>query len=173
MLRSMTGFGEATAEGRAFVLSLELKSVNNRFLKVSIKVPDEVAYLQNELEERIRQSLLRGSVYLTVHFTPTRYEELYDIDEGVLKKYLSTLRDLSSRMNLKEEIRLKDLLPLPGVIHTEQALVLGKEEVLPVAVKALEQAMEKLLRMRTTEGARLEQEFRERSQVLRSLLEKV
>lgn len=173
MLRSMTGFGEATAEGRAFVLSLELKSVNNRFLKVSIKVPDEVSYLQNELEERIRESLLRGSVFLTVHFTPTRYEDLYEIDEDVLRKYLTTLKGLSSRLNLKEEIHLKDLLLLPGVIHTEETLVLGKEEVLPVAVQALGAAMAKLLQMRAVEGARLEQELRERSQVLRTLLEKV
>ena len=173
MLKSMTGYGEATLEGKNFVLSIELKSVNNRFLKISGKIPEEVSYLQNELEEQIRKALPRGSVFFTVRFEPTRFADLYEIDEELLKKYLNTLRKITQELNSGEEILLKDLLLLPGVIHTEEALILGKEAVLPVAQKAMDQALQSLVRMRAQEGARLEEEFRQRSDKLFQLLVRV
>ena len=173
MLKSMTGFGEATVEERSFVLSIELKSVNNRFLKVSGKIPEEISYLQNDLEEEVRESVLRGSVFLTVRFAPTRYADLYEIDEDVLKKYLKTLNRIKDDLNSKEEIRLKDLLLLPGVIRTEEALVLGKEEVLPAAVKAMDAAMKRLLEMRLQEGGRLKEDFQGRASGLKSLLDRI
>ncbi|MBI4602706.1 MAG: YicC family protein [Planctomycetes bacterium] len=173
MLKSMTGYGEATAEGKNFVISVELKSVNNRFFKIVSKIPEEVSYLQNDVEEQVRRSVPRGSVSLTVRFTPTRYADLYEIDPEVLKKYLKTLNVIRDELNSSEEIRIKDLLMLPGVIHGEEALVLGKEAVLPVALRALEEAVEKLTRMRSLEGSSLEAEFQERSRCLRTLLGKV
>jgi uncharacterized protein (TIGR00255 family) len=62
---------------------------------------------------------------------------------------------------------------LPGVIHTEEALILGKDEVLPVALEALSQATTRLLKMRSDEGARMEDEFRRRSESLFTLLDDV
>ena len=173
MLRSMTGYGEATLEGRNFVISIELKSVNNRFLKVSAKVPEEVAYLQNDLEEHLRRNVLRGSIYLNVRFEPTRSADLYDIDEEVLKKYLKSLNKVTADLQSKEVIFLKDLLLLPGVVRTEEALVLGKDDVLPVALRALDEATRKMTKMRELEGSRLNEEFRTRSQTLFSVLAKV
>ncbi len=173
MLKSMTGYGEATVEGKNFVLSIELKSVNNRFLKVSSKIPEEVSYLQNDLEGEIRKSILRGSVFFTARFAPTRYVDLYEIDEEVLKKYLKTLNRIKEELSSNEEVRLKDLLLLPGVIHTEEALILGKEVVLPVALRAMAGALAKFVKMRGLEGSRLESEFRKRSARVGELLEKV
>jgi uncharacterized protein (TIGR00255 family) len=173
MLKSMTGYGQATMEGKDFVLSIEVKSVNNRFLKITGKIADEVSYLQNELEEQIRKSVVRGSISFTLHFEPTRYDNLYEIDEGVLKKYLSSLNRIKADLKLEEKIQLKDLLLLPGVIHTEEALILGKDEVLPVALSSMQKALEDLLAMRAREGAALTEEFQKRSVVLRELLEKV
>ena len=173
MLKSMTGYGQATREGKDFVLSIEVKSVNNRFLKIAGKIAEEVSYLQNELEEQIRKVVVRGSISFTLHFEPTRYDNLYEIDEGVLKKYLQSLNRIKKDLELEEDIHLRDLLLLPGVIHTEEALILGKDIVLPVALGSMDAALQDLLRMRAREGAALTEEFRKRSVVLRDLLEKV
>ena len=81
-LNSMTGYGEATKETDNFVLEIEVKTVNNRFLKISSKIGEEVFYLQNDLEELIRKYLSRGSVHFTVRFKPTRYSDLYEIESG-------------------------------------------------------------------------------------------
>jgi len=173
MLKSMTGYGQATLEGKDFVLSIEVKSVNNRFLKISGKIAEEVAYLQNELEEEIRKYVIRGSISFAVHFEPTKYENLYEIDEEVLKKYLHTLNRLKAELHSKEEILLKDLLLLPGVIHIEEALILGKDEVLPIAQEAMARALADLVQMRAKEGATLDQEFRKRSDMIGELLERI
>ena len=124
MLKSMTGYGQATMEGNGFVLSIEVKSVNNRFLKIAGKIAEEVSYLQNELEEQIRKVVVRGSLTFTLHFEPTRYDDLYEIDEGVLKKYLKSLNRIKADLKLDEQIHLKDLLLLPGVIHTRATALL-------------------------------------------------
>jgi uncharacterized protein (TIGR00255 family) len=173
MLRSMTGYGEAKLEDEQFVLAIELKSVNNRFLKISGKVPEEVSYLLNELEGQIRKSLLRGSVSFTLRFEPKRSADLYEIDEDLLKKYLKTLTRINTELKTDEALGIKDLLLLPGVIHTEEALHVGKEEVLAVARRTLEATLEGVIKMRSLEGARLEEEFRVRIHKLKSLLETV
>jgi uncharacterized protein (TIGR00255 family) len=173
MLRSMTGYGEATVESESFVLAVETKSVNNRFLKIVAKIPEEVSYLQNEFEERVRKSLPRGSVSFTVRFTPTRCADLYDIDDELLEKYLHSMERLAKKLGRDEEIRLKDLLLLPGVVRTEEALVLGKDVVLPFALRAMDGALRGLLAMREAEGRLLEEDFRKRAETLRGLLEEV
>lgn len=173
MLKSMTGYGEATMEGENFSLTIEVKSVNNRFLKITTKIPEEIAYLTGDLEELVRRSLSRGSVYMTVRFIPTRRQDLYEIDRGVLEKYLKTLRELRASLGTEEEILIKDLLLLPGVIHSEEALSLGKEAVLPVAQAALEQALHRVVAMRAEEGRGLHAELTARSQRLGELLLRV
>lgn len=160
MLKSMTGYGEATADGSHFVITAELKSVNNRFLKVSVKIPDEISFLQNDLEEELRTRITRGSVFLTIRFKPTRMADLYQIDEEVLRKYLNKLNDLKSELRSREETRIQDLFLLPGVVRSEEELAPEKAEVLPVALKAVREAADKLNRMREVEGSKLEAEFR-------------
>ena len=173
MLTSMTGYGEATCEGKNFVISVELKSVNNRFLKISTKIPEEVSYLQNDLEEDVRKRVSRGSVLLTVRFLPTRIADLYEIDEEVLSKYLNKLNALKKVLGTTEEILLKDLVLLPGVVRMEEELILGKGEVLPAALKATREAVEKLTRMRCVEGSHLEVEFRKRSALVSKHLDEI
>jgi uncharacterized protein (TIGR00255 family) len=169
----MTGYGEAITQARHFVLAVEIKSVNNRFLKISAKVPEEVSYVQNPIEDRVRRSLPRGSVNVSVRFEPSTNADLYEIDEGVLKKYVETVRRLASELGTKEDLRIKDLLLLPGVVHTETALLLGKEEVLPAALETVDRALAEVGRMRATEGAAMEAEFRDRLKAIRRLLDQV
>ncbi|MGQ9589610.1 MAG: YicC/YloC family endoribonuclease [Planctomycetota bacterium] len=170
MLRSMTGYGESTAEGGSFLLTVEVKSVNNKFLKIATKIGDEISYIQNELEEQARRHIVRGSVAITVRFLPTSNVDFYEIDRGVLEKYLATLNRLQSELGLEGGVCLKDLLLLPGVVRVQEAQRLGKETVLPLAMRAMEEALARLVAMREAEGSRLEAEFRERAQTLRALV---
>lgn len=173
MLRSMTGYGEASVEGPSFALTVEVKSVNNRFLKVIGKVPEEVSYLLNDLEECLRKTINRGSVFITVRFAPTSYAGLYELDPEVLKKYLRSIDALKAELGSDEQVRLKDLVALPGVIRAEESMQFGKAEVMPFALRAMNEALAGLLRMREQEGARLEEEFRQRAACLKDLVEKV
>lgn len=169
----MTGYGEATVEAERFVLAIEIKTVNNRFLKIGSKISEEVFYLQNELEELVRRRLRRGSVFFSVRFEPTRFADLFEIDEEVLKKYLNAIQNLKSEFPSAEGVQLKDLLLLPGVIRTEEALVLGKGEVLPVARQAMKQALSSVEAMRREEGHNLEQDLRKRCHAVVGLVERI
>ena len=176
MLRSMTGYGEAHAKGEGFELQVEVKSVNNRFLKVSVKLPEEIAYLQSEIEDVIRRQIERGSIFVTIWLSITSADYLNEIDEALLRKYLDKLRKIGKSLGLSGtagEIALRDLLLLPGVVENDEHRLLGREQALPVAQKGLEAAVKKLVAMRDREGRNLERHFRSRSKYLRSVLEAI
>lgn len=175
MLKSMTGYGRDSVETEAFVLTVEVKSVNNRFLKITGRVPEELSYLQTKIEDLIRRRLVRGSVYFNVIVEPASRADLYEIDNGVLKKYLMALRESHDVLNIAqtEQPSLRDLLLLPGVVRAEDGLQLGDGELLGAASTAMDNALTQLIDMRRQEGAFLEEEFRARCSVLRGLIRSV
>ena len=173
MLRSMTGYGEASTETPEFVLGVEVKTVNNRFLKLSSKIPEEVAYLQARLEEVIRRRLVRGSVFFVIRFEPLHPEDLYEIDEPLVEKYFRTLAKLSEKLGAAQEIRLAELCQLPGAVRTEEALVLGRDKVEPVAYETLDAALDRVVAMRECERGNLREELESRAKRLMELLAEV
>ncbi len=173
MLRSMTGYGAVRLAGEGFELYVEVRSINNRFFKVTSKISEEISFLQSEMEEEIRRQVERGSINLVVRFHPTRFTDLYEIDEAVLRKYLSRIRKLRLLFGAGMDLQPRDLLLLPGVVRTEESVVLGKEVVLPVALGGLRRALRAMHRMREREGRNLLKGFRGRARLLRRLLEKV
>ena len=175
MLKSMTGYGRDTEQTDSFLLTVEVKSVNNRFLKITGRVSEELAYLQTQIEEIIRKRLIRGSVYFSLTVEPLSRADLYEIDNAVLQKYLSMLKESQKILNsaATEQPQLRDLLLLPGVVRAEEKLKLGDDELLSAARSAMNRALSQLIAMREQEGAFLEEEFRNRSEVLRRLIKKV
>ncbi|MBN2842341.1 MAG: hypothetical protein JXM68_04580, partial [Sedimentisphaerales bacterium] len=67
MLKSMTGFGDARYEKDDLSFALEVKTVNNRYLKTSIKLPDVLAFAESEIEKLIKEHISRGSVYFNIY----------------------------------------------------------------------------------------------------------
>ncbi|HLU49850.1 MAG TPA: YicC/YloC family endoribonuclease [Planctomycetota bacterium] len=173
MLKSMTGYGEATRETGRFAISIEVRSVNNRFLKLSTKIPEELSYIQNLLEEIARQKVSRGSVTIVLRYQSTDESALHDIDGRVLEKYWRQLKTLRDELGSNEEIRLRDLLLLPGVVQSRDVLVPEKDEVSAVAREVLEAAIDAMVEMRKREGAHLESELRQMLERVESHLETI
>lgn len=171
MLKSMTGYGEAMRETHRFTVSIEVRSVNNRFLKIASKIPEELSYLQNPLEEVVRQRVSRGTVTVVLRFQPTDESALHDIDGRVLEKYWRQLTRIRDELGTGEEIRLRDLLLLPGVVHNEEVFVPEKDVVSTVAREVIGLALDGMLSMREREGAHLEAELRAVLDRVRVLLE--
>ena len=134
-MRSMTGYGDAVSETPDFVLSIDVKAVNNRFLKINSKISDEVNFLQIELEDVVRKRLARGSIFFTIRFQPNRCSDLYQVNEDVVKKYVETIKRLGKELDSAEDIRLQDILALPGAIKVDDNIVPGRGKVLPVQVR--------------------------------------
>src|SRR5687767_10584331 len=114
MIVSMTGFGDATAERDGTHYSVEIRSLNNRFFKSVIKLPDNVSGLEPELETMLREQLGRGSITYILKMRSQTAEAAYLINTQALDAYLAQLQNIKhAGGNLK--IDLGALLALPGV----------------------------------------------------------
>src|SRR5271163_1913869 len=94
MIVSMTGFGDATAERDGTHYSVEIRSLNNRFFKPVIKLPDRVAGLEPEMESMLREKLGRGSITFILKMRSDDAEAAYHINIPALKAYLAQLQTI-------------------------------------------------------------------------------
>src|SRR5436853_5977033 len=114
MIVSMTGFGDATAEKDGTHYAVELRSLNNRFFKPVIKLPDQISGLEPEIETLLREKLGRGSITFVLKMRTDSAEAAYHINTGALNAYLQQLSELKN-LNAMVQIDLASLLQLPGV----------------------------------------------------------
>src|SRR3954465_13171017 len=114
MIVSMTGFGDASGERNGTHYSVEIRSLNNRFFKPSIKLPETVSGLEPELESMLREQLGRGSITYILKMRSESAEAAYLINTKALNAYLEQLQAIkSTTSNLS--IDLGALLAPPGV----------------------------------------------------------
>src|SRR3954468_14149713 len=114
MIVSMTGFGDATAERDGTHYAVELRSLNNRFFKPVIKLPDQLSGLEPEVETTLREKLGRGSITYVLKIRTDSAEAAYHINTGALTSYLEQLQNVKG-LDGKLQIDLATLLTLPGV----------------------------------------------------------
>src|SRR6185436_14988079 len=114
MIVSMTGFGDAAAEKDGVHYAVEIRSLNNRYFKAVIKLPDNVSGLEPELETILREHLGRGSITYILKLRMNSAEAAYHINTQALKSYLEQLQQVKGLDRLVT-IDLASLVALPGV----------------------------------------------------------
>jgi uncharacterized protein (TIGR00255 family) len=149
----MTGFGAAALEQDGARFSVEIRSVNNRFFKSSMRLPSEFESLEADIEALVMRRLARGSVTVTVRWTETTSRTTARINVAALEAYAAQLRGAASA-GLSAEIRASDLLMLPGVIVDDRAERLA-DSARPVLLKLVNDACDALLATREREGEAL------------------
>jgi uncharacterized protein (TIGR00255 family) len=150
----MTGFGRASAGHASGAVTVELKSVNNRFLKISQRLPDVFNELENELEGRIRAKLIRGTVYCNVQFERKQRGTSYTLNEPLIREWLPRLKKLAAELGSKAP-EFEDILAMPGVVLEESEKLEIDEDLKQALFNALEGALTGLIEMRLKEGAAL------------------
>ena len=155
MINSMTGYGEAQGEINSVIYTVEIRTVNNRYLKTNVKLPESVAFLEEDIDKLLRKNLSRGTVNYVLQLKNVSANALFDIDERGLRAYIEKLSRVGSSADIKCTIDIGSLLVLPGIIQPippdEKAAKQIKEMVLSITQKAIDQ----LKQMRATEGAAL------------------
>jgi len=151
---SMTGFGDATAERDGTHYSVEIRSLNNRFFKPIIKLPDNVSGLEPEIESLLREKLGRGSITFILKMRVDSAEAAYHVNVAALESYLKQLREVKG-LDGVARIDLASLLQLPGVCQeprdeTDEIAEHG-DTIRAITAKAIE----KLESMRGREGQSL------------------
>ena len=155
MINSMTGYGEAAGEINGVTYTVEIRTVNNRYLKTSTRLPDSVAFLEEDIDKLLRRNLSRGTVNYVLRLKNVSVNVLFDIDEAALQAYMEKLGRVASSADIKCPIDIGGLLAIPGVLEPILPDEEEAEQVKRVALSVTQEAVEKLKRMRADEGATL------------------
>lgn len=159
-MKSMTGFGRGAATGDGFAVGVELKTVNNRYLDVHLRAPQELNALEMEIRKRIKTRLARGRVDLNINFERTGSEATYAVNQGVVGAYVDALREIQRQFNLGGDIDVTAIARLPGALSSPRDEL--TDEMTSGIETAIDQALESLEQMRTVEGSALAEEMRGR-----------
>ena len=114
MVRSMTGYGDASAQVAGVHFFIEVRSLNNKYFKASIRLPEALQSLEAEMESRLRERISRGTVTLTARTTDTSESAAYEINTKALARYLDQLKALPQVKS--GEMRLDAHLSLEGAV---------------------------------------------------------
>ena len=156
-LRSMTGFGAATRSLDGLELRVEVRSVNHRFLQLKTRLPQELTGLESQVEARAKKRLQRGAVSVFVG-AERQSEDGLLLDESAARAWSERLKRMADELGLAGELRVGELVGLPGVIADERAGELLRERG-PEVLEVVEEALAALVEMRAVEGAALVREL--------------
>lgn len=169
----MTGYGYAEGEFDGIVYSVELKAVNNRYLKYRVKLPDNVAFLEGPIEALLKDRLYRGTVSCNINYKSAPASLLFDLDEEGLKGYVKKLSDISASLGNCGQVDIASLLTLPGIIVPAMPADDKKEGLLKFISKITLKAIDELIRMRQIEGQSLVNDLEENCKIIASDLERI
>ncbi len=165
MLISMTGFGQGEATAATSSVTVEVRSVNHRFLDLAFKLPRVIQNREADIKDIVRAKLARGRVTITINIESPTSGRAITINEQVLETYLMQLRAFAKKHQLDERLSLDTLMQLPEVV-TAKELEPGEDEVWPLVEKSLNAALDSCTRMRVDEGKALEKDLIHRMQII-------
>ena len=173
MISSMTGFGQACAEVDGVVYTVEVRSVNNRYFKAQLRLPDIAAFMEGDIEKLHRDNFHRGTVSYSLRMKNISGQALFDIDEFTLKAYIARLEGLLAENNTACRIDLSALLNLPGIVQPvipdEDVLNKMRQTVLDMSGKAIRQ----LLQSRLDEGREVAQDLLKNCDIIETHLKAI
>jgi uncharacterized protein (TIGR00255 family) len=157
----MTGFGEARYQSDALNVAIELRALNNRYLKVSVRAADPYHLLEPEFEKVIRRVIRRGTLQVHLRCERQSATQDYRINPVALRSYLSQIRATCEDLGIKERVEglIGHALALPGVVAEPGGLSSRLHDDWPIMEKVLSDALDKLQAMRQEEGRAMAQEL--------------
>jgi len=158
-MKSMTGFGRGNVTGEAFNVAVEIKTVNNRYLDIHLRLSQELAPLEMNVRKLISSRLSRGRVDLSVSLERTG-SSTYEINRNLIGGYINALRDVQREFNLAGDVDLNTLTRLPGALGQARSGI--DETTTDGIMRAIGEALDDLEKMRAVEGAALADEMRVR-----------
>jgi len=158
-MNSMTGFGRGTATGDDFEISVDIKTVNNRFLDVALKLGGELQALEPPLKKLVGARLARGRADVSIQYDRTQ-EVSYEVNKAVVAGYLHALKEMRSEFDINGEPDINVIARLPNVLSTKKEDV--SDEFMAAVETAVTVALDDLAVMRANEGEMLKKELTDR-----------
>ncbi len=169
MISSMTGFGKAQIKRDGVDVSVEIKSLNSRFLEINLRFPAIVQSKEFEIKELIRKRISRGKVTVNIDFKVDSFvQPPIKFNFDLVSAYIKVLRELKRKFKLKGEIKLEHLLAYPKIFDVNSFDI--SDEQWGILKEAIEEALKNLIESRRKEGEILAEDIAER---IKKISEKV
>lgn len=158
-MKSMTGFGRASVTDNNFAITVELKTVNNRFLDINLRLASELQQLESEIKRLIGGRLTRGRVDVNLQYDRTSDVE-YELNRPLITGFLAAMKDMQTEFALTGEPDINVIARLPNVVSTKKEEPTA--EFLAAIEKVFSLALDDLEKMRLKEGSMLSEELESR-----------
>lgn len=172
MLLSMTGYGESVSQNEHAYCRVEIRSVNNRHFKLSLRCPEGLQQLETEFERLLRETIVRGTVYLSIRIDQTANAAGPRLNSDLLKTYWRQLNEISRELSAPVP-ELTQLLELPGVMNDAAFDPTVVELLWPLIESGVKAAVCHLQEFRKKEGEATAKELRQLFDVIETELEQV
>lgn len=172
MITSMTGFGRGEASSDGISVTVELKTVNSRYLDISFRLPQSIRDKELELKELLQKYIERGNVSLSIHVdkADTGVPEI-TYNENLVRGYKNMLNNLCEVAGIVEPIKLNTLLEFEDIFESREEDETTTEKIWELTQQSAESAAEELLHMRQQEGSQLENDLNKRIDHIDEMLE--
>ncbi len=173
MIKSMTGYGRAveTVNGREF--TVELRSVNNRYLDCSVKLPRNLSFAEEAVKQAVKRTVSRGKVDVFVSVRSDSAAEVrVALNTAMVEGYLAAMKQMARDYDVREDISVSLLSQMNDVFTVEKPEV-DESQLQADLMAVVQQALERYDAMRTAEGAALERDLRSRGDTIRTLVSQV
>jgi uncharacterized protein (TIGR00255 family) len=155
MIKSMTGYGAGEGRIGGVTYAVEIRTVNNRYFKASIRLPETVAFLEEDIERVLRKELSRGMVNYTLRLKDMPAEALFDINEKALRTVVRRLGKINASGGVEWELDVGGLLSLPGILTPALPDARTAGRITRKVLAVTRRALRGLKSMRAAEGAAL------------------
>ncbi len=171
MITSMTGFGRGEASENGIAVTVELKSVNSRYLDISLRLPQSLQDKELDIKEILQQHVERGKVNVSIRVDKSDTgEPEITFNENLVQGYKEMLNDLRKAAGIEEPITLKTFLEFNDIFESREDDEETKEQIWALSQQAVKDAANKLKKMRLQEGSQLENDLNQRIDHIEKML---
>ncbi|MCR5195763.1 MAG: YicC family protein [Pseudobutyrivibrio sp.] len=173
MVRSMTGYGKGFAENTDARVTIEMKSVNHRYLDLNIKLPKKLNFLESAIRNKISESVFRGKVdvYITLNEHSDACYQV-SINDAIAQKYYDSISAMAEKLGVDNDLKASNISRLPDVIELEE-IEADEDGLKSIVFTALEGCIEQFVQSRIAEGERLEKDLLGKMDEMLSLVSKL
>ncbi len=173
MVRSMTGYGKGFAENTDARVTIEMKSVNHRYLDLNIKLPKKLNFLESAIRNKISESVFRGKVdvYITLNEHSDACYQV-SINDAIAQKYYDSISAMAEKLGVDNDLKASNISRLPDVIELEE-IEADEDGLKSIVFTALEGCIDQFVQSRIAEGERLEKDLLGKMDEMLSLVAKL
>jgi uncharacterized protein (TIGR00255 family) len=172
MIKSMTGFARSVVNQSGLTITMEIKTLNHRFLDISTRLPRGLNGLDINIKNYIKDAISRGRIEVFLNIEHSADDEPFvEVDHNLAGQYYQCLKELKESLGIEEKISLQDIVRFGDVIKLKEGL--SEEDMWPIIQDALDRALDKLLEMRRQEGIALKEDIQARLETIAGNLEAI